>query len=87
MEKSGIFLFLKSSLDPEIFMILYYANQITDDVTSGFSMVPKHKINNISVNKKSDGIKTWHQHCTLRITSHGAYFDVAMATFLVPETL
>ena len=26
MEKSGVFLFLISSLVPEIFMILYYAN-------------------------------------------------------------
>ena len=34
MKKKGVFLFLISFLAPEIFMILYYANYITDDVIS-----------------------------------------------------
>ena len=53
MENSVVFLFLISSLVPEIFMILYYSNQLIDDVMSGSSMVPKHKINNISENNKA----------------------------------
>ena len=57
MEKGGVFLFLISSLVPEIFTILYYANELIDDVTSGSSMVPKHKINNISANNKAMLIK------------------------------
>ena len=39
MEKRGVFLFFIFSLVPEIFTILYYANQLTDDITSGSSMV------------------------------------------------
>ena len=31
----------------------YYANKISDDVTSGSSIVPKRKINNISANNKA----------------------------------
>ena len=65
MENNGDFLFLISSLVPEIFMILYYANKLNDGVKSGSSMVPKHKINNISANNKAMLIK--HQYCTLRI--------------------
>ena len=57
MEKSGVFLSLISSLVPEIFMILYHANELTDDVTSGSRMVPKHKINKISANNKAMLIK------------------------------
>ena len=34
MKKDGVFLFLISLLVPKIFMILYYANWITDDVIS-----------------------------------------------------
>ena len=51
---------------------------------SGSSMVPKHKINNISANNKAMLVKLGTvQYCTLRSKSHGAYFDVAMATLLV----
>ena len=57
MAKSGVFLFLISFLVPEIFMILCYANELTNDVTSGSSMVPKHKINNISANNRAMLIK------------------------------
>ena len=53
MERSGVFLFSISSLVPEILTILYYANELTDDVMSSSSMVPKHKINNISVNNEA----------------------------------
>ncbi len=34
MKKDGVFIFLISFLVPEILTILYYANEITDDVTS-----------------------------------------------------
>ena len=34
MKKFGVFLFMISFLVPEIFMILYYANYVTNDVKS-----------------------------------------------------
>ena len=49
MIRDGVFLFVISSLIPEMFIILYYANQITDDVTNCSNMMPKHKMTNISV--------------------------------------
>ena len=84
MEKSVFFVI--SSLVPEIFTILHHTNEITDNVMSGSSMVLKHKINKISPNKKAMFIsKPRHQYCVLRNTSRGTYFDVAMATPLVPD--
>ena len=38
MTNDGVFLFVISSLVPEIFTILYYANYITDGVMSGSSL-------------------------------------------------
>ena len=57
MEKDGVFLFLISSLVPDMFTTLHYANQLIVDVTSGSSMIPKHKIINISANNKAMLIK------------------------------
>ena len=52
MTNDGVFLFVISSLVPEIFTILYYANYITDDVTNCSNIVPKHKMRNISANNR-----------------------------------
>ena len=50
--------FVISSFVPEIFTILYYANQIADDVTNCSNMVSKHKMTNIAANN-------WVRHLNL----------------------
>ena len=57
MTNDGVFLFAISSLVPEIFTILYYANKITDDVTNCSNMVPKRKMMNISANNRDVHLK------------------------------
>ena len=46
------FLFVISFAVLEIFTILHYESKITDDVKT-FSVLPKHKIENISANKRA----------------------------------
>ena len=49
-------------------------------------MVPKHKIYYISANSKAILLKLGiSKYCTLGNISRGEYFDVALATLLVPD--
>ena len=57
MTKDVVFLFVISSLVPEIFRILYYANKLTDDRHNCSITVKKHKLTNISANEKAMRMK------------------------------
>ena len=67
------------SFVPEIFKISFYANFVTDDVTSCASTVVRHKVKNISANNEDMRLKLGRD-----VVLHGTHFDVAMAACSVP---
>ena len=50
VKKHGVFFFGISFFVLEIFTFLYYANEGSDDIISGFTKTVQHSINNISRN-------------------------------------
>ena len=81
--KNSIFLFVISHLVPEIFKIFVLCKLGTDDVIRCVYMKVKTQIREYLYEWcKTIGI--WQARCTLRNAPHDAYFDVAMATVLLP---